>query len=114
MTSAADRGQASPSGAFDRAEGKAFGARHQGGQVQALGDQEVRHEGGRLEASLREGCGAVELQISGPEGSLRLEFDRSQLTPAFVRSVLRRKLTRYGDSLGGKSRRKGRPGKEEG
>ena len=81
--------------------------------MQALVDQEVRHEGGGLEAALREGCGAVELQISGPEGSLRLEFDRSQLMPAFVRSVLRRKLKRYGSSLGGASRRKRRPGKEE-
>lgn len=81
--------------------------------MQAVVAQEVRREGGGLEGALREGCGAVELQISGPEGSLRLEFDRSQLTPAFVRSVLRRKLKRYGGSLGGKSRRKGRPGKEK-
>jgi hypothetical protein len=82
--------------------------------VQALVDQEVRREGGGLEAARREGCGMVELQISGPEGSLRLEFDRSQLTRAFARSVLRRKLKRYGGSLGGASRRKSRPGMEKG
>jgi hypothetical protein len=87
---------------------------NQGGQVQALLDQEVSREGGGLEAALREGCGVVELQISGPEGSLRLEFDRSELTPAFVRSVLRRTLRRYGGSLGGAARRKGRLQKEEG
>jgi hypothetical protein len=89
-------------------------ARRQGGPVQALVDQEVRRAGGGLEAALRESCGAVELQIRGPEGALRIEFDRSHLTPAFVRSVLRRKLRRYGGSLGGASGRKGRPGKEEG
>ena len=81
--------------------------------MQALVDQEVRREGGELEGALMEGCGVVELQISGPEGALRLEFDRSELTPAFVRSVLRRKLRRYRGSLGGAARRKDRPRKEE-
>jgi hypothetical protein len=47
-----------------------------------------------------EGCGVVEVRVSGPMGTLRLSFDRAELTPAFARCVLRKTLEDYGGSLG--------------
>jgi hypothetical protein len=62
--------------------------------------EEVAREGGALQVAVIEGCGVVEVHVSGPTGTLRLRFDRAQLTPAFVRHVLRRKLKAFGASLG--------------
>jgi hypothetical protein len=47
-------------------------------------------------------CGAIEVRVSGPTGRLRLSFDRADLDPAYVRSVVRRTLRRYRACLGGR------------
>ena len=74
--------------------------------------KEVARRGGALQVAVVEGCGVVEVQVSGPTGTLRLSFDRAQLTPAFVGHVLRNELRSYGASLGCPPRPKNRLGKE--
>lgn len=68
--------------------------------LQMMLRDEVAREDGALQVAVIEGCGVVEVRVSGPAGKLRLNFDRAELTPAFVRSVLRRKLKDYEASLG--------------
>ena len=68
--------------------------------LQALLREEVAREDGRLQVAVIDGCGVVEVRVSGPTGELRLHFDRAELAPAFVRNLLRRSLEDYGASLG--------------
>lgn len=80
--------------------------------LQIMLREEVARDGGALQVAVTEGCGVVEVRVSGPTGALRLNFDRAELTPAFVRHVLRRKLKDYGASLGCPPGPKCQPGKE--
>lgn len=68
--------------------------------LQTMLREEVAREDGALQVAVVEGCGEVEVRVSGPAGRLRLAFDRAELAPAFVRSVLRRKVQDYRASLG--------------
>jgi hypothetical protein len=73
---------------------------------------ELAHEGDGLEVSVTEGCGRVEVRVSGPRAELRLLFDRSDLDPAYVRHLVRRTVKRYQNSFGHRPCKKGHPGRE--
>jgi hypothetical protein len=74
--------------------------------------EEVARKDGALQVAVIGGCGVVQVRVSGPAGTLRLNFDRAELTPAFVRHVLRRNLKDYGGSLGCRPVPKGESRKE--
>lgn len=83
-------------------EARASNASERERRLRALLMEEVVLEGGNLEVAVTEGCGAVEVRVSGPTGELRLPFDRAHLQPAYVLGVVRETVRRYRTSLSGR------------
>jgi hypothetical protein len=73
---------------------------------------ELAREGDALEVSVTEGCGTVEVRVSGPSAELRLLFDRADLDPAYVRHVVRGMVKRYRASFGHRPHKRGLSGRE--
>jgi hypothetical protein len=69
-------------------------------QLEAFLQADVGHD--PVDVVVHDVCGAIEVRVSGPKGRLRLVFDRAELDPAYVRSVVRRTLSRYSACLGGR------------
>lgn len=69
--------------------------------LEAVLRKDCAAEGAALRVAVTEGCGAVEVRVSGAKAALRLSFDRAELHPPYVRQVVRNAVTRYRFSLGG-------------
>lgn len=82
-------------------------------RLQMILREEVARVSRALRVAVIEACGVVEVQVSGPAGTLRLRCDPTELTPAFLRQMLRRKLKDYGASLGCPQDREGQSRKEQ-
>lgn len=81
------------------AAGSAGHARGRLMRLRAALEEEVALVGGGVGVAVTEGCGAVEVLVSGPSGGLQLLFDATELHPAFVRHAVRRTVERYRSSL---------------
>jgi regulator of nucleoside diphosphate kinase len=105
---------AGPAPANTRVEGRERSLKATGRMtpLQVMLRDEVAREDGALQVEVIDDCGVVEVRVSGPAGQLRLNFDRAQLTPAFARNLLRRRLKDYGASLGCRAGPKGQSRKE--
>lgn len=76
--------------------------------LEAVLTEDAAVEGADLDVALKEGCGAIEVRVSGPTAALRLSFDRAELHPPYVRQVVRDAITRYRSALGCRSSALGR------
>ena len=105
---------AGPAPANTRVEGRERSLKATGRMtpLQVMLRDEVAREDGALQVEVIDDCGVVEVRVSGPAGQLRLNFDRAQLTPAFARNLVRRRLKDYGASLGCRAGPKGQSRKE--
>lgn len=82
-------------------------------RLQMMLREEVARVSGVLQVAVIEGCGVIEVQVSGPAGTLRLSCDPTEVSPAFLRHMLRKRLRDYGSSLGCRPDREGQSRKEE-
>jgi hypothetical protein len=71
--------------------------------LEAVLTEDVAVYGTALGVALTEGCGAIEVRVSGPTAGLRLLFDRAELHPPYVRQAVRKAVTRYRSALGCRS-----------